>query len=324
MDFFNLLILLLFIAVVLMIEGVYLLWNSYKGPEASRIERRLRVMSAGAHGGEGEPRLLKRRLLSDTPFLHHVLLNIPRIHSLDRLLSQSGISMNLMTFIGLSSAFALGGFLLGTFLLLPVFAALLMAGFTGSLPWFYLLYLKNNRLKKFDEQLPGALDLIGRGIRAGHALPSAIEMVADEMPDPVSAEFRIAFDEVNYGFSMEEALTNLAARVPSADLRYFVVAVLIQRETGGNLAELLDNISAIIRARLKLYGTIRVLSAEGKLSAWVLTLLPFALAFVINLINPNFMKILWTDPTGIKMVIGVVVLMVLGILWMRKIVRIRA
>lgn len=322
MDLFNILILLLFIAVVLMIEGVYLLWESYKGPEASRIERRLRVMSAGAHGG-GEPGLLKRRLLSDTPFLHHALLSIPRIHVVDRLLTQAGLTINLMTFIGLSAAFVAGGFFLGQFLLMPIFVSLVMAAFTGSLPYSYLLLRKANRLKKFDDQLPGALDLIGRGIRAGHALPSAIQMVADELPEPISAEFRIAFDEVNYGFSMEEALTNLAARVPSADLRYFVVAVLIQRETGGNLAELLDNISAIIRARQKLYGTIRVLSAEGKLSAWILTILPFALAFVINLINPDFMKILWNDETGIKMVIGVGILMILGILWMRKIIRIR-
>jgi tight adherence protein B len=322
MDLFNILILLLFIAVVLMIEGVYLLWESYKGPEASRIERRLRVMSAGAHGG-GEPGLLKRRLLSDTPFLHHVLLSIPRIHVVDRLLTQAGLTINLMTFIGLSAAFAAGGFFLGQFLLMPIFVSLVMAAFTGSLPYSYLLLRKANRLKKFDDQLPGALDLIGRGIRAGHALPSAIQMVADELPEPISAEFRIAFDEVNYGFSMEEALTNLAARVPSADLRYFVVAVLIQRETGGNLAELLDNISAIIRARQKLYGTIRVLSAEGKLSAWILTILPFALAFVINLINPEFMKVLWNDEAGIKMIISVSILMILGILWMRKIIRIR-
>lgn len=322
MDLFNILILLLFIAVVLMIEGVYLLWESYKGPEASRIERRLRVMSAGAHGG-GEPGLLKRRLLSDTPFLHHALLSIPRIHVLDRLLTQAGLTINLMTFIGLSAAFAAGGFFLGQFLLMPLVVSLAMAAFAGSLPYSYLLLQRANRLKKFDDQLPGALDLIGRGIRAGHALPSAIQMVADELPEPISAEFRIAFDEVNYGFSMENALTNLAARVPSADLRYFVVAVLIQRETGGNLAELLDNISAIIRARQKLYGTIRVLSAEGKLSAWILTILPFALAFVINLINPNFMKVLWTDEAGIKMIIGVGILMVLGILWMRKIIRIR-
>jgi tight adherence protein B len=322
MDLYNLLVLLLFIAVVLMVEGMYLLWSSYKGPEANRIERRLRIMSAGAHGGAETP-LLKRRLLSDTPFLQHVLLSIPRIHVVDRLLMQSGLSMNLMSVIGLSFALAAAGFFLGRFLSLPLLFSILLLFLAGSLPYFYLVYLKEKRLLKFDEQLPDALDLIGRGIRAGHALPSALKMVADEMQNPVAEEFRAAFDEVNYGFSMQEALTNLAIRVPSTDVRYFVVAVLIQRETGGNLAELLDNISALIRARHKLLGTIRVLSAEGKLSAWILTLLPIVLAFVINLINPAFMEVLWKDPTGVKMIVGVVVLMILGIFWMRKIIKIR-
>jgi len=322
MDLYNLLILLLFIAVVLMVEGMYLLWSSYKGPEANRIERRLRIMSAGAHGGAETP-LLKRRLLSDTPFLQHVLLSIPRIHVLDRLLMQSGLNMKLMTFIGLSLALAAGGFFFGQFVGLSLPFSIFLLFLAGGLPYFYLVYRRDQRLLKFDEQMPDALDLIGRGIRAGHALPSAIKMVADEMRDPVAEEFRVTFDEVNYGFSMQEALTNLAVRVPSTDVRYFVVAVLIQRETGGNLAELLDNIAALIRARHKLLGTIRVLSAEGKLSAWVLTLLPIVLAFVINLINPTFMQVLWKDPVGLKMVGGVLIFMVLGIFWMRKIIKIR-
>lgn len=322
MDLYNVLILLLFIAVVLMVEGLYLLWSSYKGPEASRIERRLRIMSAGAHGG-AESSLLKQRLLSDTPFLQHVLLSIPRIHVLDRLLLQSGLSMKLMTFIGISAAAAIGGLFLSRYLALNWFLAFVLTIVGGTLPYLYLIYLRDKRLKKFDEQLPDALDLIGRGVRAGHALPSALKMVADEMANPVAEEFRVAFDEVNYGFSMQEALTNLATRVPSDDLQYFVVAVLIQRETGGNLAELLDNTSALIRARHKLYGTIRVLSAEGKLSAWILTLLPIVLAVVINVINPKFMQVLWTDEAGVKMVIGVIILMIVGILWMRKIIKIR-
>lgn len=322
MDLYNILILLLFIAVVLMVEGMYLLWSSYKGPEANRIERRLRIMSAGAHGGDETP-LLKQRLLSDTPFLQHALLSIPRVHVLDRLLVQSGLSMKLMTFIGLSIGLAIGALVFANMLALPLFVTIVLFLFAGSLPYFYLAYRRDKRLKKFEEQLPDALDLIGRGIRSGHALPSALKMVADEMANPISEEFRAAFDEVNYGFSMQDALTNLATRVPSTDLKYFVVAVLIQRETGGNLAELLDNISALIRARHKLYGTIRVLSAEGKLSAWILTLLPVVLAVIINLINPAFMQVLWKDEVGIKMIVGVVILMVVGIYWMRNIIKIR-
>jgi tight adherence protein B len=322
MDLYNVLILLVFIAVVLAIEGAYLLWSSYKGPEASKIERRLSIMSAGAHGS-ADTSLLKQRLLSDTPFVEHALLSIPRIHVLDRLLVQSGLQIKLATFLGISLACAVAGYIAANFLVLPLIVIIATGIFAGCLPYFYLLYRKDKRLKRFDEQLPDALDLIGRGIRAGNSLPATLKMIGDEMADPVAGEFRIAFDEVNYGFSMQDALTNLTTRVPSSDLKYFVVAVIIQRETGGNLAELLDNIAALIRSRHKLYGSIRVLSAEGKLSAWILTLLPISVALLINIINPKFMQVLWTDNTGIKMIIGVVIMMIIGIFWMRKIIKIR-
>ena len=164
---------------------------------------------------------------------------------------------------------------------------------------------------------------MGRALRAGHAFPTALKMVGDEMNDPLASEFRAAFDEVNFGIAMPDALMNLATRVPSTDLRYFVIAVLIQRETGGNLSELLTSISAIIRDRIKLMGQVRVLSAEGKMSAWVLSLLPFGAALMIQLTNPQFLEVLYTDPAGRKMLAGAGVMMVLGILAMRKIIRIR-
>ncbi len=148
-------------------------------------------------------------------------------------------------------------------------------------------------------------------------------MAGDELPQPISAEFRILFDEVNYGTAMNDALLNLAHRIPSLDVKYVVIAVLIHRESGGNLAELLDNLSSIIRARLKLLGTIRVLSAEGRLSAWILGLLPFGTGFMLQLVNPGFMSLLWTDPAGNKLLYGVASLMLFGFLWMRKIIRIR-
>jgi tight adherence protein B len=148
-------------------------------------------------------------------------------------------------------------------------------------------------------------------------------MVGTEGPEPIAQEFRTAFDEVNYGVPMQDALMNLALRVPVTDLRFFVIAATIQRETGGNLAELLDKLGALIRARFKLLGTIRVLSAEGKLSAWILSLLPFALVAVINLVNPQFMSVLWRDPAGIKLVIAGLAFMVVGIFWMWRIIKIR-
>lgn len=319
--FYYLFVILAFVAVVLFIEGAYLVWNSYKGPEAQRIEKRLRAMSAGAHEGENLS-IIKKRLLAESPELDRLLLQIPRIHHVDRLLLQSGLNLNVAGFLWLTLMGALAGFILATLANFPL-AAIIVAGLAaGALPLYYVLNAKHKRLVLLEQQLPDALDLMGRALRAGHAFPGAMKMIADEMPEPVAGEFRITFDELNYGISLQDALQNMATRLPSDDLRYFVIAVLIQRETGGNLTELLDSISALIRARLKLLGTVRVLSAEGRLSAWILGLLPFVIAFYINIVNPRLMSMLWTDPVGLKMVWVVLVMMLIGAYWMRRIIRI--
>lgn len=164
--------------------------------------------------------------------------------------------------------------------------------------------------------------MLARSLRAGHAFAAAIQMVGDEFPQPMGGEFRMTFDEINYGVSLNDALANLAHRVPIHDLRYFVIAVLIQRETGGNLAELLDSITALVRERFKLFDKVRVLAAEGKLSAWVLVLLPFVTAGLISLVNPGFLDVLWEDSAGVLVVQTAAVLMVLGVFWIRRIIAI--
>jgi tight adherence protein B len=314
---------LVFLAVVLLIEGMYLTWNSAKGPEAERISRRLRMMSAGSHIGGESQSMIKKRLLSESPLFQRLLLQMPRVSQLDRLLEQSGVSWTVSDLIVLSliCPVLVGGLTL--FLRLPLLLVLAAMALSFSFPLLWVMNAKSKRLAKVEQQLPDALDLIGRALRAGHAFPTAMKMVGDEMNAPIADEFRTTFDEVNFGISMNDALMNLATRVPSTDLRYFVIAVLIQRETGGNLAELLDNISKIVRERMKLLGQIRVLSAEGKMSAWVLGLLPFAAALMIQLTNPGFLSVLYTDPAGRKMVGTALVMMVLGVFAMRKIIRIR-
>jgi tight adherence protein B len=310
-----------FLAVVLFLEGVYLAWNAYKGPEVKRIEKRLQAMSAGAH--QKNSSLVKQRLLSQTPGIEQLLLQIPRIHQLDRLIMQSGLNLSVAKFIGLMLLAVATGVVIALLLRLPVFAVVIIGSVAGLLPLLYMQGAKHNRMIAIEQQLPDALDLMGRAMTAGHAFPSALQMVGGEMPEPIASEFRIVFDEINYGISTQEALVNLTTRVPSTDLSYFVIAVLIQRETGGNLAELLSNISGLIRARLKLLGTVRVLSAEGRLSAWILTLLPFALGFVLQLMNPKFLSVLWTDPIGQKMVGAALFLMAVGIFAMWRITKIR-
>jgi tight adherence protein B len=248
---------------------------------------------------------------------------MPRVSQLDRLLEQSGLTWTVSDLIALSliCPVLVGG--LALFLRLPLLMVLPLMAFSLFVPLLGVLRAKSKRLAKVDQQLPDALDLIGRALRAGHAFPTAMKMVGDEMNAPIADEFKATFDEVNFGISMNDALMNLATRVPSTDLRYFVIAVMIQRETGGNLAELLDNISKIVRERMKLLGQIRVLSAEGRMSAWVLGLLPFAAALMIQLSNPGFLAVLYTDPVGRKMVAGALTMMLLGVLAMRKIIRIR-
>jgi tight adherence protein B len=272
--------------VVLLFEGGFVYWNATRGPEARRIQRRLQAMSAGAPGVE-QSIIVKQRLMSELPTIDRVMQQIPRLHQLDRLLLQAAVSLSVTEFLGISALLAVGVFIGGLLLGLWWPIALVLAAAATSLPLLYVLNARQKRLQTVEQQLPDALDLMSRALRAGHSFPSAVEMVGTEAPMPIAMEFRITFDEVNYGIPMQDALMNMATRVPSTDLRYFVIAVLIQRETGGNLAELLDNLSALMRARFKLLGQIRVLSAEGRLSAWILTLLPFALALVIFILTQH-------------------------------------
>jgi tight adherence protein B len=313
----------IFIAVVLMVEGGYLAWSATRGPEAKRLQRRLQGVVAGARYADPEISILKQRQLSESPAIQEFLERMPKVQSLHSLLLQSGLSMTVARFGTYTLVWFIVGFAISSIFPIPLYISSLVGLALGALPFLYVLRARGKRIDRIEQQLPDAVDLMGRALRAGHAFPNAVNMVGDEMPDPIGSEFRILFDEVNYGTAMNEALLNLAGRVPSMDLRYLVIAVLIQRETGGNLAELLDNIAGIVRDRLKLLGAIRVLSAEGKASAWVLGLLPFGTAFMLNLVNPGFMRILWTDPAGHKMIGGALALMFFGVLWMRKVIRIR-
>jgi tight adherence protein B len=322
MDYlYYLFIILGFLTVVFFLEGMYLLWNAYKGPEAKRIESRLKAMSAGA--SHQNTQLVKKRLLANIPGIERLLLQIPRIHQLDRIILQSGLSLSLAGLIGMMLLTAMIGVLISMLASFPLFVVGLIAVLLGIIPFIYMLRAKHKRMITIENQLPDALDLMGRAMTAGHAFPSALQMVSTEMPMPIAFEFRIVFDEINYGISVQDALSNLIARVPSTDLGYFVIAVLIQRETGGNLVELLGNISQLIRARLKLLGTVRVLSAEGRLSAWILTILPFALGFVLYIVNPTFLSVLWVDPLGLKMVSYAFCLMIIGFFAMWHITKIR-
>jgi tight adherence protein B len=221
---------------------------------------------------------------------------------------------------------ATGAALAAVALLLGLPAALVLPAWLvlGAIPWIHAARITRRRVAQIQEQLGDAVDLIARALRAGHALASALRMVADQAPAPISQEFATVCEQIGFGVPADEALREMATRSRSEDLRYFVIAVLLQRETGGNLAELLDNIAALVRQRQQLRQSVRALSAEGRLSAWILSILPFALAGAIAVINPELLSLLWTDPAGRAMSASALLMMVTGILVMRRLIRVRA
>jgi tight adherence protein B len=196
------------------------------------------------------------------------------------------------------------------------------AGVGLALPIVMLFRRRRRRLRRFEEQFPEALDLLSRAIRAGHAFTTAVGMVADEAPDPIGAEFRKTFDEQNFGLPLKDALFNLGERVPIMDVRFFVTAVLIQRETGGNLSEILDNLSHVVRERFKILRQVRVYTAHGRLTGYVLMALPAALAMTLSFINPEHIEVLFSERMGRMLILSSIVLQIIGFVWIRKVVKI--
>lgn len=314
---------LVLVTVLLLLEGLYLMWRSYKGPAAQKLDARLRALAA-TRDRSSQTRLLKQRMLSELPVLERYLQSLPRVRELDRVILQSGLNWTvpklLMGCAGLGTA-AWAIAIVGARQSI-VFGAI-AAAVLAVTPLIYLYYRRNRRVATMERQLPDALDLMTRALRAGHAFSSALNMAGEELQDPVAGEFRIVHDEVNFGVSLEQALTHLSERVPLTDLRYFVVAVLIQRDSGGNLTEILANLSKLIRERLKLMGKVRVLSAEGRMSAWILGLMPFILGGILALVNPGFMTPMWKDPIGISMLKVMLTMMLIGAVVLRKVIQIR-
>ncbi len=314
---------LLFAACILMVEGAWLWWSGTHGSAARRINRRLRLMAARGEAGGERISILKQRRYARAPGLERLLRRVPQAARLDHLLLQSGLSWSVAQFIGVTGALLLAALLLLAAWSMPLPGALLLLSCAVSGPCLLVLRARAARLKKIEAQLPEAADFLARALRAGHSFSNVLQMVGDELNEPISGEFKMAHEEINYGVPMNEALQNLAARIPLTDLRYLVIAVLVQRESGGNLAEVLVSIARIIRARLKLLGQVRVLSAEGRMSAWVLGLMPVVMIGVMALVNPQYIRLLWTDPSGIKLLWYAAGMVALGVVWMRNVIRIR-
>lgn len=282
------------------------------------------VIVAGEHEGADPSNVIVRDMdLSTVPMLNSLLQNAAWAWKLDKLLVQADISMRLGTFLLLMMVLAAFGMSATVFVLHNPLAALPVGLVLGAAPLVWARQKKKKRVLKFETQFPDALDMLTNALRAGMALNGAIQVVADESPDPVAKEFAILFEENRLGLDMKEALRKLGERVDSAELKLFVTATILQRETGGNLVEVLEGTAAVIRDRFRILGDVRTLTAQAKLSGLVLTVLPVVMAGVILTVAPDYLKGLAADTVGKYMIALAVMLQVVGYLIMRRIVDIK-
>ena len=314
--------LLVFVSVVLLFEGLYLFWRARRGVAAQRVHHRLELLTR-SRATEAQRIVLKERKLSAVSSLERLMRSMAPAVRLERHIIHAGLHWTVARLVLSSAAAAVAGGTLATLTAQPLYVVLPATVIPGTVPWAYLMRTRHKRLKKLEQQLPDALDLITRAVRAGHSLPLGIQLLAEEMPDPIAGEFRLVHEQVSFGVSLAQALANLCDRVPLTDFRFFVVSVQIQRQAGGTLTVVLGNLSGLIRDRLKLLARVKVLSAEGRMSAWTLGLMPFFIAGVMNLANPEFMSPMWTDPLGQSMLKVLLTMMFVGMFALRRIVRIR-
>jgi tight adherence protein B len=317
---------LVFVAVVILVEGAYLLWHGIHEEGVIKINRRLKMLSAGGAQAQSVlAELLRRKTFSDISFINRILMRIPRLHALDRLLEQAAVKVSVGQFllIQLLLMIVIAGLLI-VFANLHYLICIIIAVPLGILlPSLYVIQKRQQRRDAFARQLPEALDFIARSMRAGNPFSASLKAVAREMPDPIGTEFGITFDEMNYGLELEDALHNLGNRTGSEEMHFFITAVLIQRTTGGNLADVLNKIAAVMRARASTVREIMILSAEMRLSARVLIALPFIVAGALTLLNPTYLSILFKSPIG-QVIIGIqLLLMLFGYIILRRMVNFR-
>jgi len=304
------------------IFGVYWAITSLPEIRARReLDKRLRDVSMPVDMAS-QASILKEVQQGALPSIDRVLETMSAGTSLSKLIEQSGSKTSPSTVIVTSLiAGAIGAFLVGTFVRLP-FAAVGGALVGLIMPVMLLRHKRSRRRKRFEEQFPEALDLLSRAIRAGHAFQTAMGMVADELLDPVGPEFKKCFDQQNFGLPLRDALNQLSDRMPLLDVRFFVTAVLIQRDTGGNLAEILDNLAHVVRERFKILRQVRVHTAHGRFTGWVLMALPAALGAALSVINPAHMDLLFHERLGQQLLMTAIVMQVIGYIWIRNVIKI--
>jgi len=313
---------ILFVVILMVLLSLYFLiapgWV-----EKKEIKVRLSLLELRNLMLEDLPDVLKSELLSDVPIFHRVLANFNVAVRIDKRLKQANMEMKVGTFVLLSFLLFGLSLIVGAFLHWPFLISVLFGVFLFLAPTIVVNVKKNLRMKRFIMYFPEALEMFARSLRAGHSFTGAIQLVGQEMPDPIGPEFQKVFDEQNLGIPLRNALIGMSTRIDLLDVKFFVTAILIQRETGGNLAEIIDKISYVIRERFRIQGQLKIHTAQARMTGIVLSFLPVGMAFILFLLSPDYMKPLWTDPTGRSMVVAAVILQIIGMLVIRKIIRIK-
>jgi len=320
------LIVLVFV-VILALTFVVLIFLTHPSAEDRAVQARVAGIQAGASAhaylGEDLPEFLKYTKLSKINWLDKLLQRWNLAHEIQLLLAQAESSWSVSMVFGGAAGSAALGFAIAYYWLSETAVAVVIALLFAALPFFLLHAKRARRMRRFDRTLPEAIDLITRALRAGHSMGAAIEIVGTEAPEPVRSEFREVYRQQNFGLPQREALLQLSRRMPTADLRFVITAMLVQKETGGNLVDILDRTVAVIRERLRIEGEVRIYTAQGRLTGVILALLPLVMFFLINLANHNYTRVLLEDPLGKQLIYAGLTAMVLGGLVIRKIVNVK-
>ncbi|MGD0230352.1 MAG: type II secretion system F family protein [Syntrophorhabdales bacterium] len=311
-----------FLAVLCMMEGLWMSVRARVDNSPRKMRDKLRVFSEDQIEVRNTD-ILRKRTLSTVPWLNSLLSRVNVMQRLDTILEQSNVKRPLGVIVLLSTVLAVTGIFVGTTVRMSFVMSCLIAVVLGSIPFLYILFKRKRRMQKFERQLPEVLDLIARSLRAGHAFATGLHMVAQEFDDPVGTEFLKTERQLRLGAGVEQVLKALTERVPCQDLKFFAVAVSIQRETGGNLAEILESMGSLIRSRFKLRGKVKALSAESKFSALVLLALPFVVAGVLLALSPSYLDVLVEDPLGKVLMYGALLMLGVGIAVIKKMVDVK-
>jgi tight adherence protein B len=313
-----------FLTCLFLTYAMYLLATRGSEARRARLQQRLEeALLESQHTDDPEVQLARQELLSEIPWLNRFLLSIQVATRARHIIDQADLQITVMRLFLFSLMAGVLAALAVSMVWSSLLAMILCAIVAAALPSVHVIWKRKRRLHKFLELLPDGLDLMSRALSAGHAFTEALHMVATEMPEPICGEFRKTYEEQNLGLSLKLALENLTRRVPLLDLRMCVTAILIQRETGGNLAEILEKVAHTIRERFRILGDLKTMTVSSRWSAWLLCALPFGIAIWVTIVNPEYMSVLWKDPRGHKLLYLAAIMQIVGVMMVQKILRIK-